>query len=284
MAPNEELLDAALFGTMHVGQKSRFAALITSSDTALDRYGRMYLTLSLRCTDGIVLTGRWWNCPLLPHQHPAVGKVYVCEAALDVYQGERQLRIVQMEAAPGIDVLCFARATRRSLAELQSLLANMIAGVRPPLKALLKEVLSGEIYRRYCEYPIAPERARYFDHISLGAMMVKSAAERAEPRLSLEEREALLHAMLAHHGQLTWGSPVVPQTAEAWVVHVADYGESRLWAWTNEEAEQFSAPHSNLPVASLPNGPGVLCSPPTAVILDEQATGDDVTGRYLHER
>lgn len=35
-------------------------------------------------------------------------------------------------------------------------------------------------------------------------------------------KEAVSHCILAHHGRLEYGSPVVPQTREAWTVHIAD--------------------------------------------------------------
>lgn len=34
--------------------------------------------------------------------------------------------------------------------------------------------------------------------------------------------EEIIHAMLAHHGQKAWGSPVEPQTPLAWILHLAD--------------------------------------------------------------
>lgn len=35
------------------------------------------------------------------------------------------------------------------------------------------------------------------------------------------------HCMLAHHGRREWGSPVEPQTPEAWVLHAADMMSAR---------------------------------------------------------
>ena len=40
----------------------------------------------------------------------------------------------------------------------------------------------------------------------------------------------MLHAVLAAHGRLEYGSPVVPQTLEAWLLHLADLAEARLEA------------------------------------------------------
>lgn len=42
------------------------------------------------------------------------------------------------------------------------------------------------------------------------------------PGVSEERRLAFLHIILAHHGQLEHGSPVVPQTREALLVHMMD--------------------------------------------------------------
>lgn len=41
--------------------------------------------------------------------------------------------------------------------------------------------------------------------------------------------EAVGHCILAHHGFLEWGSPVTPQTPEAWAVHLADMTSVRVF-------------------------------------------------------
>lgn len=38
----------------------------------------------------------------------------------------------------------------------------------------------------------------------------------------LRRVDEVIHAMLAHHGRLEWGSPVTPQTRAAWALHLAD--------------------------------------------------------------
>jgi 23S rRNA maturation-related 3'-5' exoribonuclease YhaM len=54
--------------------------------------------------------------------------------------------------------------------------------------------------------------------------------ETAETRL-----EPLRHIVLAHHGRPEWGAPCEPHTVEAWLVHLADVAEARLWGWSDEE-------------------------------------------------
>jgi 3'-5' exoribonuclease len=68
-------------------------------------------------------------------------------------------------------------------------------------------------------------------------VMVHAGAARSEPGLDAPCVERLTHAILAHHGRKEWGAPVEPQTVEAWLVHLADLAESRLWDWSNEEEE-----------------------------------------------
>lgn len=298
--PSIPLLHATLLQQATIGQQLHLAALVTQSDAAVDRRGRTYITLQFRGVDGTTLRGRWWKFSLPDEQRPRVGTIYRCQAVVDRYLDEQQLRIQHMSEAPEIDVALFERSTRRSLSDLQSVLAELIATLRPSLAVLVDTVLSGERYHRFCQYPAArtkhgavkhgllahsiyvatiarsfsphygpnglpcdedlltaaallhdigktqtlpafagaalPEQATWLDHITVGTIIVRVAAERATPRLPAHELEALLHAILAHHGHLAWGSPVVPQTAEAWIVHLADYVESHLWSWSNAEA------------------------------------------------
>ncbi len=65
------------------------------------------------------------------------------------------------------------------------------------------------------------DAGQFVGHVVGGAMMVKQAAERIEgfdPLLSL----ALQHAVLAHHGRHEYGSPQLPKSIEAMIVHMAD--------------------------------------------------------------
>ncbi len=58
-------------------------------------------------------------------------------------------------------------------------------------------------------------------HIVGGAMMVKEAADRIEDFDDLTSF-ALQHAILAHHGNLEFGSPKRPKSIEAFMLHLAD--------------------------------------------------------------
>jgi 3'-5' exoribonuclease len=41
-------------------------------------------------------------------------------------------------------------------------------------------------------------------------------------------RMHLLHLLVSHHGELEWGSPVVPKTPEAWALHYVDNLDAKL--------------------------------------------------------
>jgi 3'-5' exoribonuclease len=72
--------------------------------------------------------------------------------------------------------------------------------------------------------------------IALGYFRVRSAIERIDdfpPALA----QALLHIILSHHGSLEHGSPVVPSTREATLVHAADNLGSKLGSFDRIERE-----------------------------------------------
>lgn len=80
-----------------------------------------------------------------------------------------------------------------------------------------------------------PDRAQLYDHVTMGIVLIHEATRRCDPPLAPRRAEALFHAVLAHHGRKEWGAPVEPATLEAWLVHLADFTEARLWDWADEE-------------------------------------------------
>jgi 3'-5' exoribonuclease len=66
----------------------------------------------------------------------------------------------------------------------------------------------------------------YTQHKELARHLVRSYAifmSRTDPKLSEEKRLQIAHCILAHHGRQEWGSPVLPQTPEAYAIHCADW-------------------------------------------------------------
>ena len=64
-----------------------------------------------------------------------------------------------------------------------------------------------------------------YDHIFMGAEFVGNFAEAhidTDSYANTKKLQLLRHIILAHHGSLEFGSPVIPQCIEAAIVHSAD--------------------------------------------------------------
>ena len=67
-------------------------------------------------------------------------------------------------------------------------------------------------------------------HIVTTAQAIREKAARIPGFPSLLEAH-ITHGVLAHHGQLEFGSPKLPMTLEAYVVHAIDSLDSRIDSW-----------------------------------------------------
>lgn len=125
------------------------------------------------------------------------------------------------------------------------------------------------------------DEGRLLGHISIGAAMVdgviRNLAREADGFSEFYHRH-ILHLILSHHGKLEYGSPTVPKTREALLLHYGDYTdaylssyveainaaqakgqgwtgynkmfEAYLYAGTTPAAEPVAAPGPGLPAAS----------------------------------
>lgn len=109
--------------------------------------------------------------------------------------------------------------------------------------ALLHDIGKIRAYDRL-SFAMTPEGALW-GHLSVGAAMVQQIIDGMEgfdPDLRLR----LIHIILSHHGKRDAGSPVVPMTLEAIVVHHADHldgdaqGAIDLYARAQSEGETFT--------------------------------------------
>jgi len=94
------------------------------------------------------------------------------------------------------------------------------------------------------------ETGSLLGHVVLGALMLdrRLAAEQPPP-CTETERNILLHLLLSHHGRKEFGSPVLPMTLEAEVLHWADNASAR----TASVAEALSNP-ANFPSGIVSSG------------------------------
>jgi 3'-5' exoribonuclease len=101
--------------------------------------------------------------------------------------------------------------------------------------ALLHDIGKLEAYT--CEGPIdMTDEGRLLGEIPLGYYRVRREIERL-PAFPPETAKALLHIILAHHGSLEHGSPVVPCTREATLVHMMDNLGGKLGSFDRLEKE-----------------------------------------------
>ncbi len=80
------------------------------------------------------------------------------------------------------------------------------------------------------------DHGRLYGEISLGYYRVRRVIERLDG-FPPDVEQALLHIILSHHGSLEHGSPVVPCTREATLVHMIDNLGGRLGSFDRLEKE-----------------------------------------------
>ncbi|UTI67113.1 hypothetical protein NBH00_23950 [Paraconexibacter antarcticus] len=78
------------------------------------------------------------------------------------------------------------------------------------------------------------DAGRLIGEIPLGYYRVRRELD-AMPGFPAETAQALLHIILSHHGRLEHGSPVLPATREATLVHFLDNLGGRLGAYDRLE-------------------------------------------------
>jgi 3'-5' exoribonuclease len=111
--------------------------------------------------------------------------------------------------------------------------------------ALLHDIGKLETYEFEGAAISMSDNGRLLGEIPLGYYRVRRAIERMDDFPS-ELEQAILHIILSHHGALEHGSPVVPCTREATLVHMMDNLGGRLGSFDRLEkqlsdGEQWSA-------------------------------------------
>ncbi len=102
--------------------------------------------------------------------------------------------------------------------------------------ALLHDIGKLEAYELHGGAISMSDRGRLYGEIPLGYYRVRRVIERLEG-FPEELEQALLHIILSHHGALEHGSPVVPCTREATLVHMIDNLGGKLGSFDRLEKE-----------------------------------------------
>ncbi len=107
--------------------------------------------------------------------------------------------------------------------------------------AMLHDI--GKIYE-LSQFPVNEytDDGQLLGHIFIGAEMVHDAASKIEgfPK-NLES--LIKHSILAHHGEYEYGSPELPKTIEAFILHCADNMDAKVKAF--EEAVESGSNQGN---------------------------------------
>ena len=102
--------------------------------------------------------------------------------------------------------------------------------------ALLHDIGKLEAYELHDDAISMSDPGRLYGEIPLGYYRVRRAIEQLHG-FPCELEQALLHIILSHHGSLEHGSPVVPCTREATLVHMIDNLGGRLGSFDRLEKE-----------------------------------------------
>ncbi len=102
--------------------------------------------------------------------------------------------------------------------------------------ALLHDIGKLEAYELHGEAISMSDHGRLYGEIPLGYYRIRRTIEQLDG-FPLELERALLHIILSHHGSLEHGSPVVPCTREATLVHMIDNLGGKLGSFDRLEKQ-----------------------------------------------
>ncbi len=91
------------------------------------------------------------------------------------------------------------------------------------------------------------DEGRLVGHIVQGAELVTSIAQKVSPALPASMLTQLKHLILSHHGKKEFGSPVLPRTPEALLLHEIDMIDSRMAMCTEAVEEHRSGSDADKP-------------------------------------
>jgi 3'-5' exoribonuclease len=169
-----------------------------------------------------------------------------------------------------------------SVAEGASAMSATFAGIDRDLAvtgALLHDIGKLEAYTHAAPTIQMTDAGRLIGEIPLGYFRVRSVIETI-PGFPAETAQALSHIILSHHGTLQHGSPVVPATREATLVHFLDNLGGRLGSF--DRLQKTLSPGSDWSAfdraiggpAFFGPGTGPAAEDDTATLAADGARGD----------
>lgn len=169
-------------------------------------------------------------------QHPALRRL------LDAVLGERSATWARFREAPAAKR--YHEAYRHGLLEHSLTVAQAVSAISATFPgidrdvavtgALLHDIGKLDVYELSGEAIAMSDQGRLYGEIPLGYYRVRSVIEGLDD-FPTEAADAVLHIILSHHGSLEHGSPVIPSTREATLVHMIDNLGARLGSFDRLE-------------------------------------------------
>jgi 3'-5' exoribonuclease len=126
-----------------------------------------------------------------------------------------------------------------TVAQAVSALSGVFGGIDRDVAvtgALVHDIGKLETYETDGERIVMSDRGRLHGEISLVYFRIRAEIDAIEG-FPQDLAQALLHIILSHHGSLEHGSPVVPCTREATLVHMVDNLGSKLGSFDRLESD-----------------------------------------------
>ena len=148
---------------------------------------------------------------------------------LDALLGEQSPTWARFRVAPAAKY--YHQAYRHGLLEHSLTVAQSVSAISATFGdidrdvavtgALLHDIGKLDAYEAHGEAIEMSDQGRLYGEIPLGYYLVRSTIESLDG-FPPADAQAVLHIILSHHGSLEHGSPVIPCTREATLVHMAD--------------------------------------------------------------
>lgn len=84
------------------------------------------------------------------------------------------------------------------------------------------------------EYSVTPagiiktEAGELIGHIQLGTKILYEESKKINPKIKEKDLKHLVHIILSHHGEIEYGSPIVPKTIESFIIGLSDNIDSKI--------------------------------------------------------
>ena len=155
-----------------------------------------------------------------------------------VFNGQTQLSIKRARkiSETDVDPTNYLPCTNKNIDEMMMELTKFIAGVNNPYyKQVLTSAICHDIGKVYelSDFPMNDytDAGQLLGHIVMGSEMLGKIMD-SIPDFPTKLKNELKHCILAHHGELEYGSPKKPALIEAMALNLADNADAKIETMT----------------------------------------------------